>query len=217
MDGYNNVSLVRPDRIHGGVSLFISTWISYRIRNEISIVNKAIECLFIEIELKILETLKPQNQSCYLMGDYNIDLLKHSTHNPTSEFLDLIFSNSFIPLINKPTRITHQTAIIMDNIFIIRTLHDCPSQMNENLLISNSKLTSDSELIWWRQSKNLSSFVRDSHVGCVLYNGKDNHYKKRSWIQISRNVTVLSNHERALLAHPCTFGEKIARFGISWF
>ena len=34
--------------------------------------------------------------------------------------------------------------------FDIRTLHDCPSQMNENLLISNSKLTSDSELIWWR-------------------------------------------------------------------
>ena len=33
--------------------------------------------------------------------------------------------------------------------FVIRTLHDCPSQMNENLLISNGKLTSDSELIWW--------------------------------------------------------------------
>ena len=32
----------------------------------------------------------------------------------------------------------------------IRTLHDCPSQMNENLLISYSKLTSDNELIWWR-------------------------------------------------------------------
>ena len=29
------------------------------------------------------------------------------------------------------------------NAIIIRTLHDCPSQMNENLLISNSKLTSD--------------------------------------------------------------------------
>ena len=33
---------------------------------------------------------------------------------------------------------------------VIRTLHDCPSQMNETLLISNSKLTSDSELILWR-------------------------------------------------------------------
>ena len=60
---------------------------------------------------------------------------------------------------------------------IIRTLHDCPSQMNKNLLISNSKLTSDSELIWWRLSTNLSSFVRDSHVGCVVYNGKNNRWQ----------------------------------------
>ena len=35
-------------------------------------------------------------------------------------------------------------------IFVIRTLHDCPSKMNEDLLISNSKLTSDCQLIWWR-------------------------------------------------------------------
>ena len=33
------------------------------------------------------------------------------------------------------------------SVFDKGTLHDCPSQMNENLLISNSKLTSDSELI----------------------------------------------------------------------
>ena len=33
---------------------------------------------------------------------------------------------------------------------VIRTLHDCPSQMNENLLTSNNKLTSDSELFWRR-------------------------------------------------------------------
>ena len=32
-----------------------------------------------------------------------------------------------------------------------------------------------------------------------------------------RNVKVLSNHESALLAHQCTFGEKIARFNISQF
>ena len=100
---------------------------------------------------------------------------------------------------------------------VIRNLHDCLSQMNENLLIINSKLTSDSELIWRRQSTNLSSFVRDSHAGYVLYNGKDNHYQIRSWIQIMRNVRVLSNHERALLAHPCTFCERIAWFGISRF
>ena len=31
------------------------------------------------------------------------------------------------------------------------------------------------------------------------------------------NVRVLSNRKRALLAHQCTFGEKIARFNISQF
>ena len=143
MDGYNHVPLVRPDRIHGGVSLFISAPISYRILNEISIVNKDIECLFVEIELNdnkmyvgviyrtpdadvrnfcdilvnILDTLKPNKQTCYLMGDYNINLLKNASDNPTSEFLDLMFSSSFIPLINKPTRVTHNTATIIDNIF----------------------------------------------------------------------------------------------------
>ena len=32
-----------------------------------------------------------------------------------------------------------------------------------------------------------------------------------------RNVMVLSNHERALLAHQCTFSEKIARFNLPQF
>ena len=45
----------------------------------------------------IIETLKHHNQSCYLMGDYNIDLLKHSTRNPTLEFLDLMFLTVLYP------------------------------------------------------------------------------------------------------------------------
>ena len=51
LNGYNHVPLVRQDRVHGGVALFISASFSYRILNEISIVNKDIECIFIEIEL----------------------------------------------------------------------------------------------------------------------------------------------------------------------
>ena len=51
LDGYNHESLVRLDRTHGGVSMFISSLIPYRVLNEICIVVKYIECLFIEIEL----------------------------------------------------------------------------------------------------------------------------------------------------------------------
>ena len=55
-------------------------------------VQKFCDCL-----VDILKTLKPHNQSCYLMGDFNIDLLKNSTHNPTSEFLDLMFLTVLYP------------------------------------------------------------------------------------------------------------------------
>ena len=55
--------------------------------------------------------------SSHLSGDYNIDLLKHNVQIPTPEFLDTMFSNSFKPLINKPTRVTSTTATIIDIIF----------------------------------------------------------------------------------------------------
>ena len=69
-------------------------------------------------------------------------------------------NNSEFQQLPMPYFIAYPSLIMMQNVIeslgshglcnTIRTLHDCPSQMNENLLISNSKLTSDSELIWWR-------------------------------------------------------------------
>ena len=52
----------------------------------------------------------------YLLGDFNIDLLKDETHRPTSDFLDLIYSYHLVPTILKPTHITETSATIIDNI-----------------------------------------------------------------------------------------------------
>ena len=110
---------------------------------EITMTNRDNECLFVKVDLndrkvnvgvlyrtpdanvhkftehvsKIMEKLTAHNRPCYLQGDYNIDLFKHNVHIPTSEFLDTMFSNSFMPLINKPTRETSTAATIIDNIF----------------------------------------------------------------------------------------------------
>ena len=54
---------------------------------------------------------------CYIMGDYNPDLLKHECHNPNEHFCNTMYSNSLIPLIYKPTRETDSTATLIDNIF----------------------------------------------------------------------------------------------------
>jgi hypothetical protein len=65
----------------------------------------------------ILSSLKNENKIIYLMGDYNINLLNNDKHLATSEFLETMFSNSMYPLINKPTRVTMQSATLIDNIF----------------------------------------------------------------------------------------------------
>ena len=65
----------------------------------------------------IMESFKSDAVNCYIMGDFNIDVLKSDTHNGTANFMDIIYRNSFLPSINRPTRITETTATIIDNIF----------------------------------------------------------------------------------------------------
>ena len=51
------------------------------------------------------------------MGDFNVNLLNYNDHPPTNEFLDSLASNSVIPYILQPTRITDHSEILIDNIF----------------------------------------------------------------------------------------------------
>ena len=65
----------------------------------------------------ILSKVKRDKAICYIMGDVNINLLNSDTHLQTAEFLETLYSFSFSPLITKPTRITDNTATLIDNIF----------------------------------------------------------------------------------------------------
>ena len=65
----------------------------------------------------ILSLLNSQKKLCYIAGNFNIDILKHESHSLTADFINCIFSQSFFPLINRPTRITCQSATLIDNIF----------------------------------------------------------------------------------------------------
>ena len=51
-----------------------------------------------------------------IMGDFNLDLLKHESHQFTNEFLDIMYANSFSPL-TLPTRLTPYSDTLIDNIF----------------------------------------------------------------------------------------------------
>ena len=70
---------------------------------------------FIEILNGILAEIS--HVPCYIMGDYNINLLKHEHHPTTERFFDTMYSNSLLPMISKPTREAETTATLIDNIF----------------------------------------------------------------------------------------------------
>ena len=46
-----------------------------------------------------------------------MNLLNYNDHQPTNDFLDSLTSNSFIPYILHPTRITSHSKTLIDNIF----------------------------------------------------------------------------------------------------
>ena len=67
----------------------------------------------IEIQSKI----KEENKVSYLMGDFNIDLLKVNIHAKTNEFVNDVISQGFLPKITRPTRITPHSATLIDHIY----------------------------------------------------------------------------------------------------
>ena len=66
---------------------------------------------------KLLENISKKQESIFLLGDFNVNLLIYNEHNQTNEFLDSLASKSFIPLILQPTRITSHSNTLIDNIF----------------------------------------------------------------------------------------------------
>ena len=71
----------------------------------------------------MLSTVDLSKKACYIMGDFNINLLKVDSHNLSKEFIDIMFSHSYFPLVNKPTRVTDTSATLIDNIFSNSCLH----------------------------------------------------------------------------------------------
>ena len=66
---------------------------------------------------QMLEKVSKEQKQIFLLGDFNINLLNYNIHQPTNDFLDSLASNSIIPYILQPTRLTSHSKTLIDNIF----------------------------------------------------------------------------------------------------
>ena len=59
--------------------------------------------------------MKNSKKAIYIVGDTNLNLIDYET-NIKVKYLNLLFQKNFIPVINKPTRVSRNNATIIDHI-----------------------------------------------------------------------------------------------------
>ena len=64
----------------------------------------------------LLKLQKESSKRIFLLGDFNIDLLKYELSDSINNFIDTLSSNFLLPHILLPTRIS-KTSTLIDNIF----------------------------------------------------------------------------------------------------
>ena len=73
---------------------------------------------FYDCFFPIIERISSENRPCYILGDFNIDLLSNSSMGGSGQtFLNRFFSNGFYTRIDRPTRITEYSSTLIDHIF----------------------------------------------------------------------------------------------------
>ena len=72
---------------------------------------------FIDNMSQLMSKIRAEKKDCYLMGDYNVNLLNADVHQNTGDFVNCILAFSYFPLITKPTRMGITSATLIDNIF----------------------------------------------------------------------------------------------------
>ena len=145
LENYKFVFKNRTDRKGGGVGIFINQLIEYTVIENQVFEDNDIDILCLNIKSKgvykafdsfniiiiyrpptvsfdyfldrVNQVLNfaPINQETYIVGDFNVDLLK--LNHQSNSFKNLLYSHFFIPTITSPTRVTSTNSSLLDNIF----------------------------------------------------------------------------------------------------
>lgn len=123
----NHVTRERPDLGENCEGEFESLFVEVlgKAKNQRFIVGEVYrvpntsEKLSIQRYEKLLEQLKSSDYNGAIIGtDQNFDLLKLDSHSNTRLLLDKFVTNNMLPTITCPTRITHNSATIIDNLYV---------------------------------------------------------------------------------------------------
>ncbi len=146
LEGYNFICKNRVNKKGGGVAIYLRKGIEFSERDDLAInVEGEFESIFIEVDIKtnpklivgevyrvpnsnghlsinrykdIISKMDLEKKDLILGTDQNYDFIKIDQHKNTEELFTAFLTHSILPTINKPTRINHRTATLIDNIYV---------------------------------------------------------------------------------------------------
>ena len=71
---------------------------------------------FLELFSNLISSLLDSYSEVYLLGDFNINVLKYTSCEQAKEFIDLLFSFGLLQVVTKPTRCTPNSATLIDHV-----------------------------------------------------------------------------------------------------
>ncbi len=153
IDGFKLFDEHRKNMTKGGVAVYVRNSLKFIDRNDLNIFDEGqFESCFVEISMKsknliigevyripgtnesdfirkyenIISVVQREKKQLIIGTDQNLDFLKIHEHSNTAKFLDINLSNDLLPTISKPTRITHRSCTLIDNIYV-------PSNFRKNI------------------------------------------------------------------------------------
>jgi hypothetical protein len=67
--------------------------------------------------------IRNEKKKIIIGTDQNLDYLKINSHGNTRKFYELNMTNNLLPTILRPTRVTHNSATLIDNIYVDAELY----------------------------------------------------------------------------------------------
>ena len=151
-DKYDIVSKFRKNKRGGGVSILVNSQITYVDRSDLVVFEEGMfESIFIEVKQSsndsiiigeiyrvpgtreaiflenyegILEKIRSERKKVIIGTDQNMDYLKINSHGNTMKLFETNLEKNVIPTIYKPTRVTHNSATLIDNIYVDAELYN---------------------------------------------------------------------------------------------
>ena len=192
--GYNLIASNQKNMRGGGTAILLNNQINFTRQSNLEEFHEGqLETMYIKIKSKMNKSIvvsslyRPPNTSEQMLQkhlsetiprtkvekfnkqvilgmDHNLDLLKGSSHAPTQTFLDLLLSYELLPMITQPTRITQQSATLIDNIYISEMLqrnfdsaiiiNDMSDHLPAVALLKQTKYTDKSPIEFQRRKLN---------------------------------------------------------------